>query len=134
LTAVTPSAVAASTAGLSITEEDHEGDSSFGTNGSSWSSSVIDRPAVDAATAEGVTAVKLPSRGAAARLDFVVHVRSSAACLDDAPDCRSDWCRCCCERLRPLSPPLDAVIGVVHDDVATDTAFLGAQSNRSASA
>ena len=35
LTAVTPSAVAASTAGLSITEEDHEGDSSFGTNGSS---------------------------------------------------------------------------------------------------
>ncbi|GAA5951925.1 hypothetical protein JCM8115_005279 [Rhodotorula mucilaginosa] len=34
-TAVTPSAVAASTAGLSITEEDHEGDSSFGTNGSS---------------------------------------------------------------------------------------------------
>lgn len=30
--------------------------------------------------------------------------------------------------------PLDAVIGVVHDDVATDTAFLGAQSNRSVSA
>ncbi|GAA5871705.1 hypothetical protein JCM3774_003023 [Rhodotorula dairenensis] len=31
----TAAAVAASTAGLSITEEDHEGDSSFGTNGSS---------------------------------------------------------------------------------------------------
>lgn len=43
----------------------------------SWSSSVIDRPAVDAATAEGVTAVKLPSRGAAARLDFFDAIGNS---------------------------------------------------------
>lgn len=42
----------------------------------SWSSSVIDKPAVDAATAEGVTAVELPSRGAA-RLDFFDAIGNS---------------------------------------------------------